>query len=156
MFKKNTENIGNLTISDIEDKIKRKLEAPDLGISEMGILNMVSLISSVLTKLGNKKVITDDLIESLIDKVEKRIHSKIEELAPIISDMAADILFEVIEKMAIKLQKGENSDLMNSIVLIILNVFSMILKKMKENIQKNSNSFIRTSLVKDLCSARKR
>jgi hypothetical protein len=156
MFKKNTENIGNLTISDIEDKIKRKLEAPDLGISEMGILNMVSLISSVLTKLGNKKIITDDLIESMIDKVEKRIHGKIEELAPIISDMIADILFEVIEKMAIKLQKGENSDLVDSIVLIILNIFSMVLKKMKENIQKNSNSFIKTSLIKDLCSARKR
>jgi hypothetical protein len=156
MFKKNTENIGNLTISDIEDKIKRKLEAPDLGISEMGILNMVSLISSVLTKLGNKKIITDDLIESMIDKVEKRIHGKIEELAPIISDMIADILFEVIEKMAIKLQKGENSDLVDSIVLIILNIFSMVLKKMKENIRKNSNSFIKTSLIKDLCSARKR
>jgi hypothetical protein len=155
MFKKNTENIGNLTISDIEDKIKRKLEAPDLGISEMGILNIASIISNVLTKLGNKKIITDDLIESLIDKVEKRMRGKIEELAPIISDMIADILFEVIEKIAIKLQKGENSDLMNNVASAILDIFSAALRKMRENIRKNSNGFI-TSLVKDLCSTRKR
>jgi hypothetical protein len=156
MFKKNTEEIVNLAISDIEDKIKRKLETPDLGISEMSVAGLVSLISNVLTKLGNKKIITDDLIESLIDKVEKRIHGKIEELSPIISDMIADILFEVIEKIAIKLQKGENSDLMNNIILIILNIFSAVLRKMGENIRKNSNSFIKTSLIKDLCSARKR
>ena len=139
MFEKNIEKIVNSAVIGIEDKIKSKLETPDLGIPEIGIAGLVSLIQTIITKLSSKKIISDDLIESILDLLEKRLNEKIEKMLANISDILVDIFFEILEKISIKLKESKNQDLMGDIILTMIK----IIPKLFNNIIKTECSNLR-------------
>ena len=130
MFEKNIEKAINSTIVEIENEIKNKFETPDLGIPEIGIAGIVGVIQTIITKLNNKKIISDDIIESILNLLEKRLNEKI---LPNLSSVIADMIFEIIEKVIIKSKERKNKELIEDIILLGISMIPKILNDAVRN-----------------------